>query len=48
MPIEMTEHRMERIHIMSYRVVFMMLGALMGNAAAPYLVDKIGGGADAF
>jgi len=48
MPIEMTERRMERIQIMSYRVVFMMLGALLGNAAAPFLVDKFGGGADAF
>ncbi|MFK7958645.1 MAG: MFS transporter [Lysobacterales bacterium] len=48
MPVEMTERRMERIQIMSYRVVFMMLGALLGNAAAPYMVDKFGGGADAF
>jgi GPH family glycoside/pentoside/hexuronide:cation symporter len=48
MPVEMTEHRLERIQIMSYRVVFMMLGALLGNAAAPYLVDALGGGADAF
>lgn len=48
MPVEMTERRMERIQIMSYRVVFMMLGALLGSAGAPYLIDRFGGGADAY
>ncbi len=48
MPVEMTDRRMERIQIMSYRVVFMMLGALLGNAGAPFLVDKFGGGASAY
>lgn len=48
MPVEMTTHRMQRIQIMSHRVVFMMLGALMGNAAAPFLIDLLGNDAGAF
>ena len=48
MPVEMTTDRMQRFSIMSYRVVFMMLGALTGSAGAPFLVEKLGKDADAF
>lgn len=48
MPVEMTTNRQQRFSIMSYRVVFMMLGGLIGNAAAPFLLDKLGRAGDAF
>ncbi len=48
MPVEMTSDRLQRLGIMSHRVIFMMLGALLGNAGAPYLVDLFGGGPDAY
>ena len=42
MPVEMTDERGTRLTIMSYRVTFMMLGGLLGNAGAPYLVEQLG------
>lgn len=48
MPVEMTTDRMQRFSIMSYRVVFMMIGAVIGNAGAPFLVEKLGRDADAY
>lgn len=42
MPVEMTTDRNERLRIMSYRVTFMMLGGLLGNAGAPFLVQQLG------
>jgi GPH family glycoside/pentoside/hexuronide:cation symporter len=48
MPVEMTTDRMQRFSIMSYRVVFMMTGALIGSAGGPYLIEKLGKDADAF
>ncbi|MFK8053388.1 MAG: MFS transporter, partial [Woeseiaceae bacterium] len=48
MPVEMTTDRTARIQIMGYRVVFMMIGGMLGNAGAPYLIDQLGGGANAF
>jgi len=48
MPVEMTTDRMQRFSIMSYRVIFMMTGALIGNAGAPWLVEQLGRDADAY
>ena len=48
MPVEMTTDRLQRFSIMSYRVVFMMLGALIGSAGAPWLVEKLGRDAEAY
>lgn len=48
MPVEMTSDRGERIQIMSYRVVLMMTGGLLGNAAGPYLVERLGGDGHAY
>ena len=48
MPVEMTSDRMQRFSVMSYRVVFMMTGALIGNAGAPLVVEKLGKDGDAY
>lgn len=48
MPVEMTSDRMQRLGLMSYRSVFMMLGAVAGSAGAPVLVEKLGRDASAF
>lgn len=48
MPVEMTSDRLQRFSIMSYRVVFMMIGGLIGNAGAPYLVEQLGRDPDAY
>ena len=48
MPVEMTSDRMQRLGLMSYRSVFMMLGAVAGSAGAPVLVEKLGRDANAF
>lgn len=48
MPVEMTEDRGMRLQIMGYRVVCMMVGGMIGNAAAPYLIATLGGDADAY
>ena len=48
MPVEMTTDRMQRFSVMSYRVIFMMMGALIGNAGAPWLLERLGQDADAF
>ncbi|MEM8983712.1 MAG: MFS transporter [Pseudomonadota bacterium] len=48
MPVEMTDERGERLSIMSYRVVFMMIGGLVGNAGGPYLIERLGGDGHAY
>jgi len=48
MPIEMTTDRMQRFSMMSYRVVFMMLGGVLGSAGAPFLIEQLGRDATAF
>ncbi|MEO0574834.1 MAG: MFS transporter [Pseudomonadota bacterium] len=48
MPVEMTTDRGMRIQIMGYRVVFMMIGGLLGNAGAPYLIERLGNDAQAY
>ena len=48
MPVEMTTDRLQRLSVMSYRSVFMMLGALVGNSGAPWLVERLGRDADAY
>jgi GPH family glycoside/pentoside/hexuronide:cation symporter len=48
MPVEMTNDRMQRLGIMSYRSMFMMLGSVAGSAGAPLLLEKLGRDADAY
>lgn len=48
MPVEMTSDRMQRLSIMGYRSVFMMLGSVLGSAGGPALVEKLGRDADAY
>lgn len=48
MPVEMTRDRLQRLDLMSFRSVFMMLGAVAGSTGAPLLVQKLGRDADAF
>jgi len=48
MPVEMTTNRLQRLSVMSYRSVFMMLGAVIGNSGAPWLVERLGRDADAY
>lgn len=43
MPAEMTDDYHERTQIMSYRVVFMTLGNMLGSAGCPFLVARLGG-----
>ena len=42
MPAEMTDDYHERTHVMSWRVVFMTLGNMVGSAGAPGLVKILG------
>jgi GPH family glycoside/pentoside/hexuronide:cation symporter len=42
MPVEMTADRMQRLGIMGYRSVFMMIGSVVGSAVAPLIVEKLG------
>lgn len=42
MPVEMTADRMQRLGIMGYRSVFMMIGSVIGSAIAPLIVEKLG------
>lgn len=42
MPVEMTSDRMQRLGVMGYRSVFMMLGSVVGSAVAPLIVEKLG------
>jgi len=44
MPAEMSENSDERGRIVSYRMAFAMAGAIVGSAAAPWLVQAFGGG----
>ena len=46
-PVEMTRNRVQRLSLMSYRSAFMMVGALMGTAGAPALVEYLGGDTNA-
>ena len=46
-PVEMTRNRIQRLSLMSYRSAFMMVGAMLGAAGAPALVEVIGGDTDA-
>ena len=42
-PVEMTTDRMQRLSLMSYRSVFMMVGSVLGTAGAPELIERLGG-----
>ena len=42
-PVEMTRNRIQRLSLMSYRSAFMMVGAMLGTAGAPALVEVLGG-----
>ncbi len=46
-PVEMTRNRIQRLSLMSYRSAFMMVGAMLGAAGAPALVEVLGGDTDA-
>lgn len=48
MPVEMTTDRMQRIRIVGSRVFFMMLGTVIGSAAAPYVLELLGNDARAY
>lgn len=48
MPAEMTTDPFERSRLMSFRVVFASVGILIGAAAAPALIEWLGGGATGF
>lgn len=48
MPAEMTDDYDERTRIMSYRVIFMTLGNMMGSAGCPFLVAQLGGDRPAY
>jgi len=48
MPVEMTADRMQRLSIMSYRSVFMMLGSVAGSAGGPALVQRLGRDAESY
>ena len=41
-PVEMTTDRIQRLSLMSYRSVFMMVGAVLGSAGAPALIEYLG------
>jgi len=42
-PVEMTRNRIQRLSLMSYRSAFMMVGAMLGAAGAPAMVEWLGG-----
>ncbi len=42
-PVEMTTDRMQRLSLMSYRSAFMMVGSVLGAAAAPEILEYLGG-----
>ena len=42
-PVEMTTDRMQRLSLMSYRSVFMMVGAALGASFAPAMLEFLGG-----
>ncbi len=46
-PVEMTRNRIQRLSLMSYRSAFMMVGAMLGTAGAPALVELLGGDTNA-
>ncbi len=48
MPVEMSDSYHERTSLMSYRVLALSLGGIIGAAIAPRLVDDLGGGATGF
>ncbi len=41
-PVEMTTERIQRLSLMSYRSAFMMVGAVLGTAGAPALIELLG------
>jgi len=45
---EVTEDPLERVSIVSRRMVFVMLGIMLGSAAAPMLVSLAGGGVSGY
>jgi glycoside/pentoside/hexuronide:cation symporter, GPH family len=45
MPVEMTEDRLQRLDLMSFRSAFMMLGSAAGFSGAPWLLKQLGGDA---
>ncbi len=45
-PVEMTTERLQRLSLMSYRSAFMMVGAMLGTAGAPALIEYLGGDTD--
>ena len=45
-PVEMTTDRMQRLSLMSYRSAFMMVGSALGIAAAPEILEYLGGNTD--
>ncbi len=48
MPVEMTKDRLQRLSVMGYRSVFMMLGSVVGSSGGPWLVGRLGRDAEAF
>lgn len=46
-PVEMTTDRMQRLSLMSYRSVCMMIGAALGASIAPAMLEFLGGDTDA-
>lgn len=42
-PVEMTTDRIQRLSLMSYRSVFMMVGAALGTSFAPAMLEFLGG-----
>jgi GPH family glycoside/pentoside/hexuronide:cation symporter len=48
MAVEMTNTAQERVSLMSYRSVFMMVGGFIGSAGAPYVVQVFGKDAGAY
>lgn len=42
-PVEMTTDRMQRLSLMSYRSVLMMVGAALGASIAPAMLEFLGG-----
>jgi GPH family glycoside/pentoside/hexuronide:cation symporter len=48
MAVEMTTDSQERVSLMTYRVIFMMVGGFVGNAGAPWVVTVLGNNATAY
>lgn len=48
MPAEMSPLSVERTRVMTYRMSFVMIGIVLGSAAAPTLVPHFGGGREGY